>query len=310
MNTLLYLIPSLIWGTTWYAIKLQTFGSVPLIWSVAYRFAIATAILFFICLFSAGSLRFNRKQHASMALQGLALFCLNYIFLYYSEQYLVSGIVGLIGAIAAIMNIINSRIFLGSKNSLRTFLASTLGLVGLVMVLWTEIIDLTHQHMQMPAIILGITLALAGTYCASMGNILSAYNQKKQHLPVLQSNFFSMVYGTLFITLTALMMRQPIKFDFSGTYTLSLLYLAILGTVITFQTYLTLVGRIGPARAAYVFVITPVIALLISTYFEGFVWGWYKILGVVLILIGNVLIINTKKNAVKTYVDEKKPCRI
>lgn len=284
----------LIWGSTWYAIKMQE-GIVPPVWSVAYRFCIASFLLLCICLLLKRSLRFTRQQHLTMALQGLALFCINYILMYYSEKYLISGMTALVAANIAMMNIFNSRLLLGSRSSLHTILGSSFGLAGLVMVLWTEIVGLAANHANMWTVALGVGLALGGTYSASLGNIISAHNQK-QHLPILQSNFFSMLYGSIFLILIALISQQPLLFDDSWSYTSSLFYLAIFGSVIAFQSYLSLLGRIGSARAGYVFIITPVVALLISTYFEGFTWHLYNVLGLILIVSGNML---TMKKSVK-----------
>lgn len=296
MNLLLYLITCLIWGSTWYGIKLQT-GIVPPIWSATYRFGLAALILFFICIILKRSLRFNLRQHSAMALQGFTLFSISYFLFYTSEEYLVSGVVALIAATAAIMNIFNGRIFLGNQCGIRTIFGSLLGLAGLVLVLWTEVVEIINPQDTESHALLGVLLAIIGTYTASLGNIISAHNQKQQ-LPVLESNFFSMAYATIFLILLALILHQPIAFNFTASYILSLLYLAILGSVIAFQAYLLLLGRIGPERSAYVFVITPIIALLISTYFEGFHWTADKIIGIGLVIVGNILILTrNKKNA-------------
>jgi drug/metabolite transporter (DMT)-like permease len=78
-------------------------------------------------------------------------------------------------------------------------------------------------------------------------------------------------------------------FDPRPGYLLSLAYLALFGSVIAFGAYLTLLRRIGAARAAYTAVATPVIALALSTLFEGYRWTWVGALGVVLAIAGNTL---------------------
>lgn len=287
MNAVLYTVTCLIWGSTWYAIKLQE-GVVPPIWSVAYRFGLAACLLLAICLALKRPLRFTPRQHLVMALQGLTLFCICYALFYYSEKHLVSSVVALIAANISLMNIINSRILLGNRSSLHTIIGSIVGLIGLTMVLWAEIMELATNNTAIQTLVFSVGIALIATYSASLGNIISARSQQQQ-LPVLQSNFFSMLYGSMFLVIIAFALQQPLRFDTSWTYVSSLLYLAIFGSVIAFQSYLSLLGRIGPARSAYVLVITPMIALLISTHFEGFSWHLYNVLGAILIAGGNIL---------------------
>ena len=84
---------------------------------------------------------------------------------------------------------------------------------------------------------------------------------------------------------------RPYTIDLGLPYLLSLLYLAVLGSVITFAGWLTLVGRIGAPRASYVGVMAPVVALFVSTLFEGFVWHALTAAGVAVSIAGNVLVL-------------------
>jgi drug/metabolite transporter (DMT)-like permease len=79
---------------------------------------------------------------------------------------------------------------------------------------------------------------------------------------------------------------------------LSLAYLAVFGSVVAFVSYLTMAGDIGADRAAYVGVVTPVVALALSTLLEGYHWTVPAVLGALLCLGGNVLILK-KKSAVR-----------
>jgi len=123
-----------------------------------------------------------------------------------------------------------------------------------------------------------------------MGNIVSARNQRHD-LPVVQTNAFGMAYGAFVMLLLAILKGSSLTFDFSAEYVLSLLYLSLFGSVIAFGTYLTLLGKIGPDRAAYVTVTFPIIALLLSTLFEDLVWTLPQIYGVLVVIIGNVIVL-------------------
>ncbi len=80
---------------------------------------------------------------------------------------------------------------------------------------------------------------------------------------------------------------------------LSLLYLALFGSVIAFGSYLTILGRIGPDRAGYIAVLFPIVALLFSTAFEGLTWELITVLGVGLVVVGNVIAMTRRRQSVK-----------
>ena len=129
---------------------------------------------------------------------------------------------------------------------------------------------------------------MVGTYVASLGNITSARNQKAG-IPVIQSNAFGMLYGAIAMFLFAIFTGKVPTFEFTLSYSLSLLYLSVFGSVIAFGAYLTLIGNIGASKAAYVSLLAPIIALTISTFFEGYEWTLFSLSGAALILIGNVV---------------------
>jgi drug/metabolite transporter (DMT)-like permease len=103
------------------------------------------------------------------------------------------------------------------------------------------------------------------------------------------TNSWAMLIGASVLGAGALVLGMPFTIEPGMRYTASLLYLAIPGSVIAFTAYLTLVGRIGPDRAAYSTVLFPVVALTVSTVVEGYVWTPAAFAGLVLVLCGNLL---------------------
>ncbi|MEO9339450.1 DMT family transporter [Mesorhizobium sp. SB112] len=104
-----------------------------------------------------------------------------------------------------------------------------------------------------------------------------------------------MLYGTIWSALLAFLMGKPFIIEPTVTYLGSLLFLATVSTVAAFAAYLTLVGRIGAARAGYATVMFPIAALLVSTVMEGYVWTPYAIAGLAFVAAGNVLVIRGKR---------------
>jgi drug/metabolite transporter (DMT)-like permease len=291
-NLILFLVPSLIWGSTWLAIKFQLGVVDPLV-SVFYRFLLAAIILFAYCSIVGMNLRYSAKQHFFMVLLGLLLFGVNYWLVYLAEIHLKSGLVAVVFSTIIFLNIFNGAIFLKSKIRLNVLLNSFLGFIGIALVFKGELIGFTFSGGESSALLLaGISVIIA-----SFGNITSAYNQKNK-LPVIQTNAFGMLYGSLLMLLLALVTGKSFTFDFSLPYISSLLYLAIFGSVIAFGSYLTLLGKIGADKSAYVTLVIPIIALILSTIFEDYKWSTFALIGVLLITIGNYMIL--RKKPVKT----------
>jgi len=284
-NGLLYIITVIIWGSTWLAIKFQL-GVVSPELSVAYRFGLSAAILLVFSLIRRLPLRFDWRAHAFMALQGLFLFSMNYILVYLAEGYLTSGLVAIIFSMIVILNVIFGAVFLRNPVRINVVIGALVGFAGLLLVFWPELSSFDFSSERA----LGVGLTFLGAISASLGNIISARNQR-QDFPVMQTNAFGMAYGAVFMLALALLRGAQLVFDPSVGYVLSLLYLAVFGSVIAFYTYLTLLGRIGPDRAAYVTVLFPIIALLLSTLFEGMTWSLIQLAGVALVLLGNVVVL-------------------
>jgi len=288
-NLLFYTVTILIWGSTWLGIKFQL-GNVDPALSVAYRFALAALILFSWCFARRLPMLFSRSDHLYIAMQGFFLFAFNYLLFYLSELYITSGLAAVVFSTIVVMNLLNGRIFLGTPIELKVLFGGAMGMLGLVLLFWPEMVAVNFSG----PVMLGLLLSFAATYLASLGNILSARNQRRQ-LPVVQTNAFGMAYGSICMVLVVIISGAPITIDLSAPYLVSLVYLALFGSVIAFGCYLSLVGRIGPGRAAYATLLFPVVALALSTIWEDYQWTTSGLFGIALILCGNYLALARRK---------------
>jgi drug/metabolite transporter (DMT)-like permease len=288
-NFLFYVATVFIWGSTWIAIKFQL-GTVDPMLSVGYRFSLAAALLLLWCRICRLPMRFSPGEHGFMALQGLFLFSLNYLLFYLAELQLTSGLAAVIFSTILLMNMVNGAIFLRTPLDKKVFAGAFLGLSGIVLVFRPEIASFSIDH----AGLRGILLCLLATFSASLGNILSARNQKNR-LPIIQSNAYGMAYGALMMLLAAWLTGKPFAFETTALYIGSLIYLAIFGSIVAFGCYLSLIGRIGADRAAYSTLLFPLVALAISTVWEGYHWTGSAVAGMVLILSGNFLMLQRGK---------------
>ncbi|GAB6147444.1 hypothetical protein JCM12294_48930 [Desulfocicer niacini] len=177
-----------------------------------------------------------------------------------------------------------------SKVDISVLFAASIGLLGMILIFWPEISSVNFSNEALQGIIIGFI----GVIMYSLGNVTVQRNYQKQ-LPLIQSNAFSMAYGALFMIIISLLLKKSFIFDFSIEYLSSLLYLVIFGSVIAFYCYFSLVGKIGADRAAYGSIVTPVIALILSTFFEDYRWSSCAVTGMFLLIIGNLLVFNKKQ---------------
>jgi drug/metabolite transporter (DMT)-like permease len=283
-NVGLYLVSVLIWGSTWLVIKFQL-GQVSPIVSVAWRFALAALMLMIYARLRHRRLHFSRRDHAWIALQGVLLFGINYIGVYLSEQYLVSGLVAVVFSLVVFMNSLGLRLFFGTPIRGSALLAAMLGVIGVALIFGRQLLSLRAGAAGQ---LLGLMLAFGATLVASLGNMVATRNHR-HGLPVLQLNAWSMLYGAAFVIVVALASGAPLRFDGSLPYVASLLFLALFGSALAFGAYLTLMGRIGADRAAYTAVAIPIVALLLSTAFERLRWHLETAAGVAACIAGIVL---------------------
>lgn len=283
MNALLYCLVVVIWGTTWIAIYLQQ-GPVSAPVSIFWRFAVASAVMIIILLVSGKLRKLSARDHLFCLLQGGCVFCFNFWCFYTAAAWINTGLESVIFSMAVLFNAVNSFLFFGQKPPTRFYFAAGLGLTGIVTLFWQDLLNSGLNH----SLLLGIGLSALGTFGFSLGNMISLRHQKKG-LEVLTTNSWAMLYGTLLIAAIALARGDDFTPQWTFSYLSALLYLAIFGSVIAFGAYFTLVGRIGPSKAAYSTLLFPLVALTLSTLYEGYIWQVNAIAGLVLILLGNLV---------------------
>ena len=298
-NALLYAITVLVWGSTWLAIEFQL-GVVEPEVSIVYRYAGAALLLFGWSRIRRLPLAFSLRQHGRFFLLGMLLFSLNYILAYRAQIYISSALTAIAFSTLVWMNIINARLFFGVRAGRRVLIGALLGVAGIITLFAPQIGELTLSD----SVFYGAMLAFLGALIASFGNMVSQAAQKTR-LPVVQSNAWGMLYGAMITATIALVEGHEFVFDWSPGYLGSLLYLTVFGSIVAFGAYLTLLGRIGAHRAGYAMVMFPVVALILSVIFEDLEIDATVISGTLLVLAGNVFVLNTKARLPRRWAGNK-----
>ncbi|MEH0166509.1 DMT family transporter [Roseateles microcysteis] len=260
----LFWIPTLIWASTWHVILFQLDSPVPVLNSVAWRFGLASIMLFAIARWRGERLMLPHSAHWLALATGIVQYCGNYWGVYEAERHIPSGLVAVLFCLMVFGNALSGSLFFGQQVTRRFLLASSGAVLGVVLIFWPEIAATGER----PTAALGLALGLGAVLAACAGNVLTL-TLTRRSLPLVPVLAWSMGYGSLFVMGLSLLTGAGLHFDFSPRYLGSLLYLAVFGSVTAFVLFFRLAQLEGAARAALTGVVIPVIALAVSALLEG-----------------------------------------
>jgi drug/metabolite transporter (DMT)-like permease len=283
----LFATVALVWGSSFLPLRLQLGVVAPEV-SGVWRFAIASAVMFGWLLLAGHRLRFAPADHGRFIVLGALLFSFNFASAYYSGFYLTSGLIAVVFSLASVINPLMAATIAKKLPEPRILFGAVLGVAGVALVFGPEILVVEASS----GTAIGLGLGLAATILFCTGNMFSAAYQR-DGLPVLAANAWGMLYGALWFAAIALVRGEAFTVEWNARYLLSIAWLAIPSTVIGFAAYVTLLGRVGAGRASYSTVLIPIVALAMSTLFEGYQWTLPAAVGVLFVLIGNVVVLST-----------------
>lgn len=283
MNAVLYLLVVVIWGTTWIAIVMQQ-GAVSVTVSIFWRFLVAALAMLLIFGLSGRLKKIALRDHLFCLMQGCCVFGFNFVCFYHASAWISSGLESVIFSMAVLYNAVNSMIFFRQRPHKNLLLAAALGITGIVALFWHDLMAADVA----PSLLAGIGLSALGTLGFSFGNMISTRHQRRG-LEIVTTNTYAMLYGALVMAALSLIKGDSFMPLLTPAWLGSLLYLAIFGSVIGFGAYFALVGRIGASQAAYSTLLFPLVALTLSTIFEGYVWHINAVIGLMMILAGNLV---------------------
>jgi drug/metabolite transporter (DMT)-like permease len=285
-----FLVVSLIWGSTWLVIRDQL-AVVPAGWSVTYRFAIAAVGMFLLTAIMRQPLKIDRQMMLWTMLLGLLQFSLNFNFVYAAEHHITSGLVAVVFALLIVPNAILGKWWLGRQIGGGFIAGSAIAAVGVTCLMLREY---RVAPVGGTEVLIGLGLTFCGVISASISNVLQVV-PKVARFPTVTILSWSMLWGTVANAALAFVMAGPPTFDPRPAYLGGVLYLGIIGSVVTFPLYFNLIRSIGPGKAAYTGVLIPVIAMLLSTLFEGYRWSSLALAGAILAIIGLLVAMRTRK---------------
>jgi drug/metabolite transporter (DMT)-like permease len=282
-NGVLFAVCTLIWGSTWIAITYQI-GHTAETLAVAWRYTLAALCLGLFCVVRGLPFKLPLHIHIKMAGVGFFLYCLNYTLLYMAQAHIISALLALMSSSIIYFNVVLRRWWLKQPIRLEVVVGATLGLAGIVCMFVPEFSKVSMDA----ALAAGVSIAFVSFFSASIGNVISE-RILTSGTPVIQMNFYAMSYAMVMLYITSWVTNETLVVPTAPEFYISLLYLALFGSVLAFGSYMKLLKQIGADKAAYVVLVYPIVALVISTFFEGYTWSWLSVLGVVVVLVGNAI---------------------
>jgi len=279
-----FILISVIWGSTWLAIKIGL-ESISPFYGIALRFSIASLILFLILKLRNEKIPFDKNSILLYLNLAVLSFSFPFALVYWGEQYIASGLASVLFGVYPFMVAIGSHLFLKSEklNVYKSF-GIVFGFIGIVLIFWSDI-KFGKSN------ICGMIAILASTIMQAASLVML---KRVSH----QISPTSLTFGGMFLSLfliypMALLFEDFSKliFDAKGVY--SILYLGTFGTVMTFVVYYWLMKRVEIVYLSLVSFVTPVLAVLLGTILLQEKLSQSVFFGAAFVLIG-ILIANLK----------------
>ena len=254
---LVWLLLCLIWGTTWIFIKIGLEDLPPIAFAAA-RFLLAVVILFFVIRIQKIPLPKTSKEWRLMALTGVLQFSLNYSLVFWSEQYITSGLAAVLQSMITVFGLILAWFFLPNERitKLKIF-AVGMGILGVTVIFYDQL------KVQSLMAFLGSVAIVVGAYAAAQASILVKAKGGGFHPAALV--FGQMICGLPLIIIYSLIAEgSPLSFHWTWRAVGCVLYLTIAGTITAFWLYYWLLGKIESTKAMVISLVTPLLAVVIG----------------------------------------------
>jgi drug/metabolite transporter (DMT)-like permease len=242
---------------------------------------------------SGATLRIGRRGHLLAALFGVPQFCLNFNFVYAAEHHVTSGLVATVFALLMVPNSALAWLFLKQRATWSFVAGSVIACAGVALLFLQEI---RASPVAADEVLLGIGLTVLGVLSASAANIMQA-SRRLAAWPLASLLAWGMVYGILANALLAFVIAGPPVVEARPAYWLGLLYLGLFASALAFPFYFAVMRAVGPGRAAYSSVLVPILAMALSTAFEGYRWSALAVAGGILAVAGMFVALKTRQEA-------------
>ena len=252
-----FVLITVIWGTTWLAIKIGL-DSVPPLFGVALRFTVAMIILTLIAHIRGEKLPTDRTALRCYLTLALISFSFPFALVYWGEQHVSSGLAAILFALYPFVVAVQSHFFLPDERlNGYTVVGIVLGFIGVLIIFWTEV-----PIRQAAPNVAGMSAILISTIL--QGTALVTIKRIGNHLSPTAMSLGGIIGAVVILYLMAFSLESPADIHFDAKGIGSILYLGTLGTVVTFLTYYWLLKRVAAVMLSLVALVTPVLAVIVG----------------------------------------------
>lgn len=251
---------TLVWGTTWAAIRIGL-GGIPPLTGVSLRFLAASLLL--LALAPLAKVRFGRTaiERRLWWSNALLSFVGSYVVVYWAEQYVPSGLGSILFAtFPLIVTVLAHFVLPGERMTPLSSIGVLVGFVG-VGVIFSE--DLRKLGGPM------VTTAAAVFLISPLVSAIASVAVKKWgagihpvSLTAVPMGMASAITGVL-----ALGFERDRALRFDAVSVGAILYLAVLGSAFTFTVYYWLMKHLPATRLALIAYTIPVVAVFVGAVF-------------------------------------------
>jgi len=297
---IVWLILCLIWGSTWIFIKVGLADLPPISFASA-RFILSAAIVFAIIRAQRIPLPQTGVEWRLLALTGFLQFGLNYSSVFWSEQYITSGLAAVLQATITVFGLVLAWIFLPNERvTARKLIAVAVGILGVT------VIFIDQLKVENWMAFLGCVGIVGGSYCAAQASILVKARAASVHPASLL--FGQMICALPFIiTYSLLVEGNPLHFNWSASAIICVLYLSLVGTIAAFWLYYWLLKRVESTKAMMISLETPLLAVLIGAVTVGERLPPQTLLGGLMIIASIGLIVFRRRANLRLIAEKQVP---
>jgi drug/metabolite transporter (DMT)-like permease len=278
-----FLLLTLIWGTTWAAIRIGLDG-VPPFTGVAVRFAIAGTLLLALALALGVPLGRGRHEKALWLANGILSFCLSYAIIYWSEQHIPSGLAAVLFATNPLFVAVLAHFLLAGERLAAAAVAGlVLGFAGVAVIYSDDLSLLGGPQVRLAALVM-----LVSPLVSAVATV--AIKRWGRDVHPLSLSAVPMLIASLVMGAVALIVERHRPLVLDGRSVGALLYLAILGSAVTFTVYYWLLARVTATRLALLSYVIPIVAVAVGAALFDEPLRPRLLAGSVLVLAGVVIV--------------------
>jgi drug/metabolite transporter (DMT)-like permease len=279
----------IVWSSTWLAIKIGL-RDLPPISFVAIRFVIATIVLLAVSIGRVRLLPATAGDYFVLAVTGVLMFGVNYLTVFWGELYVSSGLAAVLQTTITIFGMLFAHWMLPDEPLRVQRLSGALIAIGGVILICGRLLNF------------GGVLAFCGGVAIAIGGAAAAFSNvllKKRALTLAPAMLaaWQMIFGTIpMLILGAIVDGNPAKFHWTSTAVFCLLYLAIIGSSLTFLLLYWLLPRMSVINLQAISLITPPGAVMLGWILGGEKFPLWSLLGAAIVLVGVWMIFRPTKN--------------